>query len=186
MKLKNIFKNGDGGLATQAQLRSPDGLAHEANGNLFIADRGNRKIRVLAVAPTFFDIDPDVMNTNAQGKFSTVYLEFPDELNHGPEDVNVSSVSVLPQGPLSFQLAARLLAFHSPSSVVDHNNNGVLERMTKYDREIVQSWVDFSEALQLRIDGQFIDGRYFTSTETIRFFTPPSQEEPLTMEEETF
>ncbi|MBI4865385.1 MAG: putative Ig domain-containing protein [Candidatus Wallbacteria bacterium] len=37
--------SGDGGLATQAQLRSPRGLAFDAAGNLLIADAGNNRIR---------------------------------------------------------------------------------------------------------------------------------------------
>ncbi len=37
--------SGDGGLATAAQLNSPDGLAVDASGDLFIADTGNNCIR---------------------------------------------------------------------------------------------------------------------------------------------
>jgi len=37
--------NGDGGAATNASLYNPSGLAFDASGNLFIADRGNNRIR---------------------------------------------------------------------------------------------------------------------------------------------
>jgi DNA-binding beta-propeller fold protein YncE len=37
--------SGDGGLATSAQLNSPDGVAVDASGDLFIADTGNDCIR---------------------------------------------------------------------------------------------------------------------------------------------
>jgi hypothetical protein len=37
--------NGDGGLAINAQLNSPEGVAFDANGNLYIADNGGHRIR---------------------------------------------------------------------------------------------------------------------------------------------
>jgi sugar lactone lactonase YvrE len=39
---------GDGGLATLAQLNDPHGIAFDANGNLYIADLGNNRIRRVA------------------------------------------------------------------------------------------------------------------------------------------
>ena len=41
---------GDGGQATSAQLNDPFGVAVDAVGNLFIADRGNDRIRKISVA----------------------------------------------------------------------------------------------------------------------------------------
>jgi sugar lactone lactonase YvrE len=38
---------GDGGLATKAQLNFPTGLALDANGNLYISDSGNNRIRMV-------------------------------------------------------------------------------------------------------------------------------------------
>ena len=44
---------GDGGLATLASLNRPNGIAFDANGNLYIADQGNHRVRkVLASLPT--------------------------------------------------------------------------------------------------------------------------------------
>jgi cysteine-rich repeat protein len=42
--------SGDGMLATDAQLASPRGLALDANGNLYIADAGNDRVRRVAAA----------------------------------------------------------------------------------------------------------------------------------------
>jgi uncharacterized protein (TIGR03437 family) len=39
--------SGDGGLATKAELNSPFGIAFDPSGNLYIADGGNNRIRVL-------------------------------------------------------------------------------------------------------------------------------------------
>jgi len=41
---------GDGGLATAAQLNRPTGVAVDADGNVFILDRGNNSIRMIAAA----------------------------------------------------------------------------------------------------------------------------------------
>src|SRR5438552_2477226 len=41
---------GDGGDATSASLNSPAGVALDAGGNLYIADRGNERIRKVAAA----------------------------------------------------------------------------------------------------------------------------------------
>jgi len=42
--------SGDGGLAAAAQLSAPGGVAADANGNLYIADSGNSRIRVVSPA----------------------------------------------------------------------------------------------------------------------------------------
>jgi len=42
--------NGDGIAATAAQLNSPAGMALDGSGNLFIADRGNHRIRVVSAS----------------------------------------------------------------------------------------------------------------------------------------
>lgn len=41
--------SGDGGLATSAQLSSPNAIVKDANGNFYIADRANNRIRMFTV-----------------------------------------------------------------------------------------------------------------------------------------
>jgi DNA-binding beta-propeller fold protein YncE len=40
-----VFFSGDGGAATNAALRGPNGVAVDGAGNLFIADNGNNRVR---------------------------------------------------------------------------------------------------------------------------------------------
>ena len=69
--------SGDGGLATQAQLRQPNGLALDEAGNLYIADRGNQVVRkvsngLITTVAGSFGRPPDIsggdggLATNAQ------------------------------------------------------------------------------------------------------------------------
>jgi hypothetical protein len=44
---RSITDAGDGGPAAAAQLYAPQGLAQDAAGNLYVADSGNHKIRVI-------------------------------------------------------------------------------------------------------------------------------------------
>ena len=50
----NYRFSGDGGSATLASIAQPRGLAYDEQGNLYISDSGNRRIRrILSVAPSF-------------------------------------------------------------------------------------------------------------------------------------
>jgi DNA-binding beta-propeller fold protein YncE len=46
----SVGSSGDGGLATLAKLKSPSGVALDSNGNIYIADEGNNKIRKIDAA----------------------------------------------------------------------------------------------------------------------------------------
>jgi uncharacterized protein (TIGR03437 family) len=51
--------SGDGGVATQAQLRTPYGIAVDAAGNLYIADLGNNRVRRVAAGTGAISTYPD-------------------------------------------------------------------------------------------------------------------------------
>jgi len=50
--------SGDGGSPTNAELTYPSGVAVDANGNLYIADAGNKRIRAVSIAPTIGTLSP--------------------------------------------------------------------------------------------------------------------------------
>src|SRR5262249_36050717 len=57
--------NGDGGLATRAQLARPEGVAVDANGNVFIADTNNNAIRKVDVQTASGDFSKALISTVA-------------------------------------------------------------------------------------------------------------------------
>ena len=57
---------GDGGAAASAQLNSPQGVALDGSGNLYIADTSNHRIRKITLAPGF------ALGTLSTGTISTV------------------------------------------------------------------------------------------------------------------
>jgi len=58
--------SGDGGLATRATLRDPDGIAFDPSGNLYIADLLNFRIRVVRPAPAGFNRSPASLSFTVQ------------------------------------------------------------------------------------------------------------------------
>jgi uncharacterized protein (TIGR03437 family) len=79
--------NGDTGTATNAQLNTPAGLALDAKGNLYIADAGNNKIRIVNTA--------NGINTFAGNTFSDFAGDGGPAINaelHNPQGVAVDAV----------------------------------------------------------------------------------------------
>jgi sugar lactone lactonase YvrE len=73
--------SGDGGLATSAQLNSPNGLAFDSKGNLYICDRGNNAIRMVAagtgIMTTVAGTGGSSGSTGDGGPATSALLNFP-------------------------------------------------------------------------------------------------------------
>ena len=50
--------SGDGGAATNAEMTWPSGVALDSSGNLYIADAGNERVRVVTTAPSISTLSP--------------------------------------------------------------------------------------------------------------------------------
>lgn len=72
---------GDGGAATLATLKSPEGVAVDAAGNLYIADTGNHKIRIVDTTGTIATVaGTGTAGFNDDGTASTRLLSGPTNL----------------------------------------------------------------------------------------------------------
>ena len=83
--------SGDGGPAAQAQLNSPAGLAVDRAGNLYIADQGNSRIRMVSAST---GIITTVAGSSASGFSGDGYAAVAAQLNH-PAGVALDSLGNL-------------------------------------------------------------------------------------------
>jgi len=113
--------SGDGGLATQASLDSPYQVAIDKAGNVFIADFGNDRVRVVTAAPPSFQADSNLLNfTAASGGLptdsQTVNLATP--LAGLPYSVSITpAASWLTVTPPSGQMPAKINAVADASQL---------------------------------------------------------------------
>ena len=87
--------SGDGGPATDAQLSSPEGVAVDASGNLYIADRFNSRIRKVALDGTITTVAGTGQSgfSGDGGAATDTQLSFPEGV---AVDVLVARAGVIP------------------------------------------------------------------------------------------
>jgi hypothetical protein len=117
---------------------------------------------LVSVITASVDVQPTVLNTNAKGGYITVYIEFSGG-TASPTDIDVSSVTL----SNAAGTATVAVAPESPTAVGDGNDNGVIDRMVKFDRATVQSWFAATGEQTVRVKGRLIDGRQFTGDDVI-------------------
>jgi trimeric autotransporter adhesin len=85
--------SGDGGLATQAQL-DPFGIAIDGNHNLYIADTGNNRVRVVHLTPaiSFAPANPSVGPTDV-GVTASTNIQI---TNSGSDTLTITGASITP------------------------------------------------------------------------------------------
>jgi len=118
------------------------------------------------------DIDPQTLNLKSNGEFITAYIELPAGYNVADIDlttVQLEGISAITDPKYSF-------VTYPSQYLVDHDGDGIMERMVKFDRETVRTHLtsepDYEETpkfydIILKVTGK-IAGTIFEGTDTIR------------------
>ncbi len=129
-----------------------------------VVEDGHYNTQVLLAT---IDIDPDTLNLGSKGQWITAYIELPEEYN--AEDVDV--ITILLNGTISPVLDPMYeFATNSSEYLVDHDEDGILERMVKFDKAEVMASLSVGETT-LAITGE-VNGTPFEGSDSIRVISP--------------
>ena len=105
------------------------------------------------------------------GHWITAYIQLPEGYNAA--DIDASTI--LLNGVIAPVLDSKYgFVTNSREYLVDHDGDGILERMVKFDRASLASWICQSVKMRhevtLAITGELTDGTLFAATATIFVF----------------
>jgi hypothetical protein len=114
------------------------------------------------------DVDPDNLNLASRGRFVTAYIEL-----DGADVKDIDPATVLLNDQVPPILDERYGFVTSEEAyIVDHDENGILERMLKFDRQAVQAILSPGNIVTITISGQLYDGSKFEGEDTLRVLLP--------------
>ena len=114
------------------------------------------------------DIDPNTLNLKSMGRWITAYIQLPEGYN--AEDIDANTILLNETIP---PVLDPKYGFATDSSeyLVDHNKDGILERMVKFDRASVKSFICnqgiICGEVSFTITGELSDGTAFEVTDVI-------------------
>lgn len=105
------------------------------------------------------DFDPDTLNPKSQGKWVTVYIEFPEaDCDVGVSDIDVGTV----------QLNGLIQSEQKPTEIGDHDGDGNPDLMVKFDRAAVKAILEPGEKVIITISGELPNDIVFEGEDEIR------------------
>jgi hypothetical protein len=110
-------------------------------------------------------LDPNTLNVNSNGQWITCYIEL--ETDFDPSGIDGATVTLGTSVPAWMGDQGWATPEANSGNVSDFDNDGVTERMVKFDRSLVQSIVQPPEA-SLKVQGSMFGGQPFEGTAVIR------------------
>jgi hypothetical protein len=122
------------------------------------------------------DCDPDTLNLKSQGKWITCYIELPS----GSDPRSIDASTILLNGVLAPELNFKYGFVKSETSyIMDHDGDGVLERMVKFKRSEVQQLLSLADSVPLTITGNLLDGTEFEGMDEVRVIDSVQSTQPI-------
>jgi hypothetical protein len=123
---------------------------------------------------TSVDIDPDTLNLGSKGRFVTAYIEL-----EGADVRHIDASTIRLNDIVSPVLDERYGFVTSEDSyIVDHDGDGMPERMVKFWRSEVQEVLDVGLIVTITVSGTLVDGAPFEGTDEIRVIDSSKLNQP--------
>ena len=98
------------------------------------------------------DFDPDTLNKQSGGKWVTVYIELPD--GYDVWNIDGSTVVFNEIIPVYLGKEGWAKAESNQSNIKDHDHDGIIERMVKFDREEIEDLLEVEDSILITVTGQ--------------------------------
>jgi len=135
--------------------------------NRALSESEIQQLAGIAIAGTI-DIDPDTLNISSKGKWVTCYIELPD----GYDVMDIDGSTVMLEGiPAYIGAEGWARAGANSGNIMDHDGDGILERMVKFDGAAVRGYLiglGASGYVGLTVTGDLVDGPSFEGIDVIR------------------
>ncbi|UCG69615.1 MAG: exo-alpha-sialidase [Thermoplasmata archaeon] len=149
-----------GNIVVPSEIITPDD-GHASYPTGLSLDGDNVYVTTRDYAPTLaqstIDIDPNTLNLKSKGKWITCYIELPP--GYDVKDINASTILLEDSLPPILDLKYGFVKSES-SYIIDHDGDGILERMVKFDRSDVQDILS-PGIYNLKVYGKLLEGTTF-------------------------
>jgi hypothetical protein len=115
---------------------------------------------------------PQTLNMGSMGNWITCYIELP--VPYDPRDIDANTILI--NGVLAPELDPKYDFVSSEDSyIVDHDEDGIEERLVKFDREAVQRIAIITRQWEITLTGELFDGTDIVGYEIVRTIYPQAK-----------